>query len=130
MVTLVVRHAKVAWFHALGMSDRDSGKPMRTDAMFRICSMNKPITSVAARMLYEEGKFLRDDPVSKCLPEFKNAKVLVKPASGEPYGRNADLGLLPGALCPGRIFPHCVRDRFETIDDRSVQGATAPYRAD
>jgi CubicO group peptidase (beta-lactamase class C family) len=84
-VTLVVRRGKLAWFKAQGMSDRESGKPMTTDAMFRICSMTKPITSVAAMMLYEEGKFLLDDPVSKYLPEFKNPKVLVKPASGEPY---------------------------------------------
>ncbi|HVN18562.1 MAG TPA: serine hydrolase domain-containing protein, partial [Dongiaceae bacterium] len=84
-VTLVVRHGKVAWFKAQGMSDREAGKPMPTDAMFRICSMSKPITSVAVMMLYEQGKFLLDDPVSKYLPEFKNPKVLVKPAQGEPY---------------------------------------------
>jgi len=84
-VTLVVRHGKVAWFKAQGMSDREAAKPMPADAMFRICSMTKPITSVAVMMLYEEGRFLLDDPVSKYLPEFKNPKVLVKPASGEPY---------------------------------------------
>ena len=84
-VTLVVRHGKVAWFKAQGMADREAAKAMPPDAMFRICSMTKPITSVAAMMLYEEGKFLLDDPVSKYLPEFKNPRVLVKPASGEPY---------------------------------------------
>jgi CubicO group peptidase (beta-lactamase class C family) len=84
-VTLVVRHGKVAWFKSQGMMDREAGKAMRPDAMFRICSMTKPITSVAVMMLYEEGKFLLDDPVSKYLPEFKNAKVRVKPAKGEPY---------------------------------------------
>ncbi|HWJ49321.1 MAG TPA: serine hydrolase domain-containing protein [Candidatus Udaeobacter sp.] len=84
-VTLVVRHGKVAWFKAQGMADREAAKPMPADAMFRICSMTKPITSVAVMMLYEDGKFLLDDPVSKYLPEFKNAKVLVKPASGATY---------------------------------------------
>jgi CubicO group peptidase (beta-lactamase class C family) len=84
-VTLVVRHGKVAWFKAQGMSDREAAKAMPADAMFRICSMTKPITSVAVMMLYEEGKFLLDDPVSKYLPEFKNPKVLVKPASGATY---------------------------------------------
>jgi len=84
-VTLVVRRAHVAWFKAQGMMDREAGKPMRPDAMFRICSMTKPITSVAVMMLYEEGHFLLGDPISKYLPEFKNPKVLVKPASGEPY---------------------------------------------
>jgi CubicO group peptidase (beta-lactamase class C family) len=84
-VTLVVRHGHVAWMKSQGMMDREAAKPMRPDAMFRICSMTKPITSVAAMMLYEEGKFLLDEPVSKYLPEFKNPRVLVKPASGEPY---------------------------------------------
>jgi len=84
-VTLVVRHGKVAWFKAQGMADREASKSMPADAMFRICSMTKPITSVAVMMLYEEGKFLLDDPVSKYLPEFKNAKVLVKPASRAMY---------------------------------------------
>ena len=84
-VTLVVRRGHVAWFRAQGLSDREAAKPMPADAMFRICSMTKPITSVAVMMLYEEGKFLLDDPVSKYLPEFKNPKVLVKPASGQPY---------------------------------------------
>lgn len=84
-VTLVVRRGKVAWFKAQGMADREAGKAMPTDAMFLICSMTKPITSVAVMELYEEGKFLLDDPVSKYLPEFKNPRVLVKPATGEPY---------------------------------------------
>ncbi|HUM04533.1 MAG TPA: serine hydrolase domain-containing protein [Terriglobales bacterium] len=84
-VTLVMRHGKVAWFKAQGMSDREAGKPMRPDSMFRICSMSKAITSVAVMMLYEDGRFLLEDPVSKYLPEFKNAKVLVKPADGKPY---------------------------------------------
>jgi len=84
-VTLVIRHGRVAWFKSQGMMDREASKPMRQDALFRICSMSKPITSVAVMMLYEEGRFLLDDPVSKYLPEFKNMKVLVKPASGEPY---------------------------------------------
>lgn len=84
-VTLVARHGHIAWFKAQGMADRESGKPMRPDTMFRICSMTKPITSVAVMMLYEEGNFLLDDPISEYLPEFKNPKVLVKAASGQTY---------------------------------------------
>lgn len=84
-VTLVARHGRVAWFKAQGMADREAGKPMRPDTMFRICSMTKPITSVAVMMLYEEGRFLLEDPVSKYLPEFKNPKVLVKPPSGQTH---------------------------------------------
>jgi CubicO group peptidase (beta-lactamase class C family) len=84
-VTLVVRHGKVAWLKAQGMQDREASKLMPSDAMFRICSMTKPITSVAVMMLYEEGRFQLEDPISKYLPEFKNPKVLVKPATGAPY---------------------------------------------
>jgi len=92
-VTMVVRHGRVAWFKSQGMMDREAGKAMQPDAMFRICSMTKPITSVAVMMLYEEGRFLLDDPVSKYLPEFKNPKVLVKPAKGEPYSIPATKGI-------------------------------------
>jgi CubicO group peptidase (beta-lactamase class C family) len=83
-VTLVVRHGKVAWFDAQGMADREAGKPMQRDSIFRICSMTKPITSTAVMMLYEQGKFMLEDPVSKYLPEFKDMRVLVKPATGAP----------------------------------------------
>ena len=84
-VSLVIRHGQVAWFHAQGMSDREADKPMRTDSIFRICSMTKPITSIAAMILYEDGKFILDDPTSLYLPEFKNPKVFMKTASGVPY---------------------------------------------
>src|SRR5450631_1797604 len=84
-VTMVVRHGHVAWFKAQGMMDREAGKAMSPDAIFRICSMTKPITSVAVMMLYEEGRFQLDDPISRFLPEFENPKVLVKPKTGEPY---------------------------------------------
>jgi len=85
-VTLVMRHGQVAWFKAQGMQDREATKPMQPDTIFRICSMSKPITSAAVMILYEEGHFLLEDPISKYLPEFKNPKVLVKPANGgAPY---------------------------------------------
>ncbi|HTR24681.1 MAG TPA: serine hydrolase domain-containing protein [Terriglobales bacterium] len=84
-VTMVSRRGRVAWFKAQGMADREAGKAMRPDTMFRICSMTKPITSVAVMMLYEEGKFLLEDPISKYLPEFKNPKVFAKSPTGEAY---------------------------------------------
>src|SRR3989449_7329564 len=76
---LVARHGKIAYFKALGMADRDGKKPMRTDSIFRICSMSKPITSVAIMMLYEEGRFMLNEPVSDFIPEFKDTKVLDPP---------------------------------------------------
>jgi len=78
-VSLVARHGKIAYFQAVGMADRDAHKPMRTDNIFRICSMSKPLTSVAVMMLYEEGRFMLSDPVSDYLPEFKHMKVLDPP---------------------------------------------------
>lgn len=84
-VTLVLRHGQVAWLRAQGMADREAGKPMAPDALFRICSMSKPITSAAVMMLYEQGLFQLGDPISKYLPEFKNPQVLAKPVPGAPY---------------------------------------------
>ena len=62
---------------------------MQTDAIFRIASMTKPITSVAIMMLYDQGKLGLDDPVSKYIPEFKNPQVLVSvdPLKTEPADR-------------------------------------------
>ena len=85
MVTLVVRHGRIAWFDARGKADREAGKAMQKDSIFRLCSMSKPIISAAVMELYEEGKFMLEDPISKFIPEFKDPKVLVKPATGAPY---------------------------------------------
>lgn len=81
VVTLVSRHGKVVFFDAVGESDIASGKPMEKDTLVRIYSMSKPITAVAAMMLYEEGKFQLSDPVSKFLPELAELEVLT--ADGE-----------------------------------------------
>jgi CubicO group peptidase (beta-lactamase class C family) len=84
-VTLVARHGQVVWLNAAGDQDRENHKPMRTDSIFRICSMTKPIVSLAVMMLYEQGRFQLDDPISKFIPEFKDEKVLVTPKDGKPY---------------------------------------------
>ena len=76
IVTLVTRDGRTADMHAVGLQDVDSKTPMRTDTVFRIASMTKPITSVAIMMLYEEGKLLLTDPVSKFIPGFRNMAVL------------------------------------------------------
>ena len=88
-VTMMARHGKVIHLKAVGMADREEKKPMTTDAIFRIASMTKPITSVAVMMLCEQGKLGLDDPVSKYIPEFKNPKVLVSvdPLVTEPARR-------------------------------------------
>ena len=77
-VTVVARRGKVAQFKAYGMQDIEAGVPMAKDSIFRIYSMTKPITSVAVMMLFEEGRFLLDDPISNYLPEFKDIGVGVE----------------------------------------------------
>lgn len=78
-VALVARRGQVAYLESVGMADREKQTPMTDDTIFRIYSMSKPITSVAVMMLYEEGKFFLDDPVSKYLPELGNLRVAVQP---------------------------------------------------
>ncbi|HZP88312.1 MAG TPA: serine hydrolase domain-containing protein [Burkholderiales bacterium] len=73
----VARNNKLVYLKSFGSADADSGKAMSDDAIFRIASMTKPITSVAVMMLMEEGKLLLSDPISKYIPEFKEPKVLV-----------------------------------------------------
>jgi CubicO group peptidase (beta-lactamase class C family) len=82
-VVLVERRGKIAYFEAFGMRDKAKGAPMTKDAIFRIYSMTKPFTSVAAMMLAEEGHLRLADPVSKFLPQLGGVKVGVEKAEGE-----------------------------------------------
>jgi len=82
---LVARHGKIAWFEAMGALDPASRAPMTKDAIFRIYSMSKPVTSLAAMMLVEEGKLSLGDPVSRYLPQLGGLKVGVeKPGANGP----------------------------------------------
>ena len=74
---IVGRDGKIVWHKAFGQRDLDAGDPLQRDDIYRIASMTKAITSVAAMMLFEEGKFSLDDPIANYLPAFKNPKVLV-----------------------------------------------------
>jgi CubicO group peptidase (beta-lactamase class C family) len=76
IVTLVARDGKIADLHAVGLQDIEKNVPMKTDAIFRIASMTKPVTSVAIMMLYEEGKLFLTDPVSRFIPAFKGSTVM------------------------------------------------------
>ena len=77
-LTVVARRGKIVHFETIGMRDIENKKPIEADTIFRIHSMSKPITSVAVMMLYEEGHFQLDTPVSQFIPEFKNMKVYNK----------------------------------------------------
>jgi CubicO group peptidase (beta-lactamase class C family) len=76
MVALLARNGKIVYYKAFGMADNQTGRAMKTDDIFRIASQSKAITSTAVMMLWEEGKFRLDDPISKYIPEFKNPQVL------------------------------------------------------
>ena len=75
-VALIIRNGKIVYYKAFGFSDIEKKNSLKKDDIFRIASQSKAITSLAVMMLWEEGKFLLDEPVSKYIPEFKNPKVL------------------------------------------------------
>ncbi|HCI53535.1 MAG TPA: serine hydrolase [Gallionella sp.] len=107
-VVLVARHGKIAYFETFGRADTD--RPMQRDTMFRICSMTKPVVTLAVLQLYEEGKLLLSDPVAKYIPEFSRPKVIE---------------MLPeGANPPFRLIP---AKRDITIKDLLTHTAGMPY---
>ena len=79
VITLVARCGEIAHFECAGQLDLASGKPMPPDALFRIYSMTKPITSLALLMLYEEGRVRLSDPVARFIPAFKDLCVYAHP---------------------------------------------------
>lgn len=94
LVALVARNGKIVYHKAFGLADNEAAQPLKRDAIFRIASQTKAITATAVMMLWEQGKFGLDDPISKYIPEFKNPQVLksfqykdtsytTTPASGE-----------------------------------------------
>ncbi len=76
LVAIVARKGKIVYHKAFGTANIESDRKMKNDDIFRIASQTKAITSTAVMMLWEEGKFKLDDPVSKYIPEFKNPKIL------------------------------------------------------
>lgn len=85
-VMVVQRDGKPVVFRAFGQQNIEAGQPMRTDTIFRIASMTKALTSVAAMILYEEGRFLLKDPVARYLPAFANLQVAL-PGGGTEKAR-------------------------------------------
>src|SRR5581483_5522742 len=83
---MIIRHGKIAYFETMGQLDPETKEPMRKDAIFRIYSMSKPITTVAVMMLVEQGKITLDEPIAKYIPAFKQMKVGVeeKDENGKP----------------------------------------------
>ncbi|MBS0409784.1 MAG: beta-lactamase family protein [Proteobacteria bacterium] len=90
-VTLVARHGRIVRRSVLGVDDRDSGRPLKTDTLFRIFSMTKPVTAVAMMILHDQGLWKPEDPVSKFLPAWSNMRVFTGlDDAGEPLTAAAD----------------------------------------
>jgi CubicO group peptidase (beta-lactamase class C family) len=75
-VALVARNGKIVYYKAFGMADNQSGRKMKRDDIFRIASQTKAITATGVMILWEEGKFRLDDPISQYIPEFRNPQVI------------------------------------------------------
>jgi CubicO group peptidase (beta-lactamase class C family) len=88
---MIARHGKVAYFEATGALDPKTKAPLTKDAIFRIYSMSKAITSVSAMMLFEEGKVALSDPISKYLPQFTRLKVGVEKVDATSGEKSLDL---------------------------------------
>jgi len=88
-VALIARHGKLGYLHAAGAMDLARGTPMRSDAVFRIYSMTKPVVTAATLRLAEQGKLRLDDPVSKYLPGFTRATVFAGGSAAAPRTRPA-----------------------------------------
>jgi CubicO group peptidase (beta-lactamase class C family) len=76
VVALVARNGKIVYHKAFGLADNASGRALKRDDIFRIASQTKAITATAVMILWEEGRFRLDDPISNWIPEFKNPQVL------------------------------------------------------
>jgi CubicO group peptidase (beta-lactamase class C family) len=83
-VIAIARRGKLVALDAYGWRDKAAGVPMTTDTIFNIASMTKPMTTVGALMLYEQGRLLMDDPLSKYFPKFADMRVAARDAQGEP----------------------------------------------
>ena len=87
-VIAVARRGKLVMFDAYGFRDKEANVAMTTDTIFNIASMTKPMTAVGALMLYEQGKLLIDDPLSKYFPKFASMNVAIRD-DGEPTDRDS-----------------------------------------
>jgi CubicO group peptidase (beta-lactamase class C family) len=83
MTVAIMRRGELAYAETVGRADVERNKPMRPDTIVRIYSMTKPLTSVAIMMLYEEGRFQLDDPISKFIPGFANQRVFTGGSRGK-----------------------------------------------
>ncbi|OYW26570.1 MAG: serine hydrolase, partial [Caulobacter sp. 12-67-6] len=123
-VTLLARHGQVVQTSTFGKRGLETGDPMPADAIFRIRSETKPVTGVAMLILYDEGKWKLDDPVSQYVPEFANLRVAKMDAEGRPV-------LSPISRPPTmrELMTHTAGFAYGIADDPSSPADQAYYRA-
>jgi CubicO group peptidase (beta-lactamase class C family) len=122
-VTVVARRGRVVHFKAYGRRDPGRDEPMERDAIFRIYSMTKPIVSVAAMMLAEEGRLLLSDPLEAFVPEFADVKVRVE------HGGKEELLSPARPITVHDLLRHTSGLTYEWMDDGPVQKAYADAHA-
>ncbi len=122
VVTLVARRGQIVYFKALGLRDIERSLPMERDSLFRLHSMTKPITTVAAMILMEEGKLSPQDPVSEFIPEFDKLNVFVSGKGDdivtEPQKRAMTIHHLlthQSGLTYSFMGPHPVHEIYEQV---------------
>lgn len=137
---LVSRHGIPAYFESMGLMDRERGKAMRDDTIFRIYSMTKPITSVALMMLWEEGRFQLTDPIHRFIPSWRDQRVWQEGVGDEMVTRpplaastmqhilSHTAGLTYGGLLPGLETP--VDEAYQGLGVARGQGETLREFAD
>ena len=144
VVAAVARDGKIVYFEALGMLDLERGVPMPENALFRIYSMTRQITSAAVLKLYEQGRFQFDDPIKMYLPEFEDQQVLVDPDDDGSNGgwavrdRNGDITVAHllthtsglGSRSSRLYRENNVRDRNITLDQMVSNAASVPLFQD
>lgn len=141
VVAAVARDGKLVYQVALGKLDRERDADMREDALFRIYSMSREITSVAALRLFEEGAFNFDDPVSKYLPEFSDQRVLLNSESTDLEATRPRVGEMSiahllthtsglGSRSSALYRENNVRDRAQSLDAMVSKAARVPLFQD
>ncbi len=135
VVGLVVRNGQRGYFEAFGLQDIEASTSMTKDAIFRLQSMSKPVVTVAALTLLDEGKFTLDEPISKHLPEWAEPKVLengklvparhaITPRMLMSHSSGLYYGNLPGAAAGGGV----TRDARTTLESYSKDLAARPLK--
>jgi len=133
LVTLVARHGKIVHYNAIGQLDVRKADAMQKDSIFRIYSMTKPVTGVAMMMLYEEGKWQLNDPVSRYIPEFARLKVHVgKNEDGTPKLEDAKRAMTMRELMTHTAGLGYVLNPISPVDRMIIEGkmldANAPLQ--